>query len=131
MLPTRTPITLTYAARKAHRKEVAESTWTSHGRKHLQARTLDEARIFSSDGGAAQYVPGLNNKALEKLATQKGFVIDRGNTKYFYYKSDKIIGYDNGTETQWIRAEITSRVYHGHPMRVDRLPKDVRDEFGL
>ncbi len=73
----------------------------------------------------------MNNKALEKLAAQKGFVIEHGKTKYFFYKSDKVIGYDNGTATQWIRAEISSRMYHGHPMRVDRLPKAVRDAFGL
>jgi hypothetical protein len=121
----------TNAARKAHRTEVARSTWTNHGHKHLQARTLDDAKAFSSNGGASQYVPGVNNKALEKLATQKGLVIEHGKTKYFFYKSDNVIGYDNGTATQWIRAEISSRVYHGHPMRVDRLPKAVRDAFGL
>ncbi len=125
------PNVTTNAARKAHRTDVATSTWTNHGYKHLQARTLDDAKAFSSNGGAAQYLPGVNNKALEKLAAQKGFVIEHGKTKYFFYKSDKVIGYDNGTATQWIRAEISSRMYHGHPMRVDRLPKAVRDAFGL
>ena len=75
--------------------------------------------------------PGINNKALERTATQKGFVLDKGNTQYFYQQFDRPIGYDNGTATTWIRAEITSKTYHGHPMRPDRLPAVVRKHFGI
>lgn len=80
--------------------------------------------------GAAQYLPNVNNKALEKLATIKGHVIvQEGNTIYFYYKFQKNIGYDGGVATKWIRAEISSRTLHGHPMRYERLPKEVRDSY--
>jgi len=36
-----------------------------------KAKTVDQAIDYSSDGGAAQYALGVNNKALEKLTTQK------------------------------------------------------------
>ena len=113
--------------KKDHRREVAEAEWHSHRDKHKKARTEEEARIFSSTGEKnAQYLPNVNNKELERLATQKGIVYSppgNKNVKYFFYKSDEIIGYDQGIPTQWIRAEVSSGSYHGHPMNEKRLSK--------
>ncbi|MDG9672348.1 hypothetical protein ONV78_31755 [Hahella sp. CR1] len=93
----------------------------------MKANTVEQAFQYSSNNGAAQYLPGINNKALKKLATQKGIVLEKpggSQTKYFFYKSDEVVGYDNGEATQWIRAEITSGTYHGHPINENRLLKN-------
>lgn len=84
---------------------------------------------MSMNGGDAQYLPQVNNRALEKLATQKGQVVTfpgGKNVKYFFYKSDKIIGYDQGKPTYWIRAEVSSGAYHGHPMNEQRVSKYLK-----
>lgn len=117
-----------YQNRKEHRTEVANAIWQKHNHKHKRAKTTDEARTMSINGDA-QYLPEVNNKALEKLATQKGTVFippGNKNVKYFFYKSDKIIGYDQGKPTNWIRAEVSSGAYHGHPMNEDRLSKYIK-----
>lgn len=111
-----------YEVRKQHRTEVANSEWSSHGSKHKRAKTVEEARVMSHK--AAQYLPDVNQKELEKLALQKGIVVQKtgtSTTKYFFYKSDKVIGFDSGVETMWIRSELTSGVYHGHPIAPARL----------
>ena len=76
----------------------------------------------------AQYLPNVNNKVIEKEALEKGHIIDNGNNDYYFiYDPGKVIGYDNGQPTSWIRAELTSGdVYHGHPIAGDRLNKYLR-----
>ena len=119
-----------YMARKAHRQKIAAAGWSNHGNKHLAARTAAQAKKFSESGNPAQYLPTVNNKVLENLALKKGFVVvNEGGTLYFFYKFDDVIGYDNGTATKWIRAELSGGVFHGHPMKVDRLPSEVRKYF--
>ncbi|KMN68757.1 hypothetical protein VK97_18765 [Bacillus sp. LK10] len=62
---------------------------------------------------------------IEKEALQRGHIIDNGNNNfYFIYDTGKVVGYDNGKSTSWIRGELTSgNVYHGHPIAGDRLNK--------
>lgn len=109
----------------------APNDTSDHNYKHLQASTVDEAIEFSSNGGNAQYLPELSNGGLEMMALQKGFVIEHGGGYHAFAEFDQTIGYDNGEETSWIRAELTSGTYHGHPMSESRLPQAVRDHFGL
>jgi hypothetical protein len=120
-----------YAARKAYRTAVGEAENSVHGYKHLQASTEAEAMQFSRGGGAAQYLPEVSNVGLEKIALQKGFVIQHGGAYHSYVQFDKPIGYDNGRATNWIRAELSGQAYHGHPISESRLPKVVREFFGL
>lgn len=70
--------TTDYAARKAYRAAVAEGEYTAHGYKHLKASTEAEAMAFSRRGSAAQYLPDVSNAGLEKIALQKGFVVEHG-----------------------------------------------------
>jgi hypothetical protein len=47
---------------------------------------------------------------------------------YFYHKFDRVIGYNEGKPTQWIRAELTGEgkaTYQGHPTNLD----EVRSHF--
>ncbi|MCE5173739.1 hypothetical protein LQV63_31455, partial [Paenibacillus profundus] len=102
---------------------------TEHGFKHVKAKTADEAELFSKTGKKhAQYLPGVNNKGLEKEALWKGEIVDGDKgVIYFIYDTGRPIGFDLGTETSWIRAEITSgKVYHGHPISGNRLEEDLK-----
>ena len=116
-----------YQNRKEHRTEVANAKWYNHGNKHKKAKTNAEAKAMSMK--SAQYLPGVNNRALETLAAQKGRMVTipgNKNVKYFFYKSKEIIGYDQGVPTQWVRAEISSGALHGHPMNEKRLAKYLK-----
>lgn len=123
--------TTDYAARKAYRSAVAEAEYTVHGHKHLKASTEAEAMAFSRGGGAAQYLPEVSNSGLEKIALQKGYVVERGGGYYAYIQFDRTIGYNNGNATTWIRAELSGDAYHGHPVLESDLPQAVRKHFGL
>ena len=113
-----------YHTRKELRRQVHKARYSDHGRKHLKARTEAEAKSFSTR--AAQYLPGLNNAALERTALQKGVHIQRGgNGVWAFYKFDKPVGFDGGEKTHWIRAELASGTFHGHPMKLSRVRKYV------
>jgi hypothetical protein len=125
------PGTTGNAARKAFRTEVAEAQQTIHGYKHLKAKTEAEAISFSTGAKApAQYLPGLSNKGLEKIALEKGFIMEHGGGYHAYIRFDRTVGYDGGKATSWIRAELSGGVYHGHPMAESRLPAEVLAHFG-
>nr|WP_144470718.1 T7SS effector LXG polymorphic toxin [Bacillus safensis] len=122
-----------YYGRKDFRSKINNAVYSHHDNKHLKARTAEEAKRFSETGKRnAQYLPEINNKVLEKEALQKGHIIDNGNNNfYFIYDTGKIVGYDNGKSTSWIRGELTSgNVYHGHPIAGDRLNKYL-NKLGL
>jgi hypothetical protein len=75
-----------------------------------------------------------NVQAIEREAAQKGIVQPKpgtSTTKYFFYDTGKVVGYDGGKPTTWIRAEITSGTLHGHPVHPSNLPPPVRREAGL
>lgn len=110
-------------ARKQHRKDVYNAKWSKHDDKHTRARDNNEARELSMRH--AQYIPGTNNKALEKFALQKGIIVEKptGGAFYSFYRSENPIGFDQGKETYWIRAEWSSGEFHGHPMSLDRVKK--------
>jgi hypothetical protein len=102
--------------------------WSDHGRKHMKATTEQEARTMSevSESGEpnpSQYLPDVNNQALELEALRNGEVI-RGNpadpngTVHVRYDAGRVIGYDGGEAVTTMRAEITSGdTYHGHPRK--------------
>jgi hypothetical protein len=113
-------------SRKKIRQIINDAEYSSHGSKHIKAKTAEEARQMSFK--AAQYLPGVNNAALEKIALQKGTLVPRPNGAFWkIHRFDKPIGFDGGSETHWIRAEYSSGTYHGHPMSVDRVKKYIKD----
>ena len=111
-----------FALRKEFRTSVANGSYTNHNWRHLKAGTADEAQQFSK-GGLAQFLPEFNDSRLEKLALQKGVVVEHGGGYHAFLQFDRSIGFDNGNATTWIRAELSGGVYHGHPMHQSRLPK--------
>ena len=112
--------------RKQLRRLISEAEYSSHGGKHLKAKTEEEAKNLSYK--AAQYLPSINNSALEKTALIKGEIVARPNGAFWaIYKSDKYVGYDTGKATRWIRAEYSSGTYHGHPMIVERVRKYIKN----
>ena len=116
-----------YYTRKNLRKLVQEGTVSHHDNKHLKARTEEQARQLSHK--QAQYLPGINNGALEKEALLKGEHLIRrdGDGFWNFYRFDDYVGYDKGIKTRWIRAEYSSRTIHGHPMNLKRLSKYVKN----
>ena len=113
---------------------MATSLYTSYDDKYLLAGTDSEAKIASSTGRRfAQYLSclakGKTNNGLELLALQKGYIVKhRNGTYHAFLQFDKIIGYDEGVEVTWIRAEITNGdpwTRHGHPMKDSRVPAEA------
>ncbi|WP_346987983.1 ribonuclease YeeF family protein [Bacillus velezensis] len=117
-----------YYGRKEFRTMLNNASFTPHGHKHVKAKTPEEAKRFSMTGKkSAQYLPNVNNKALEKEALLKGHIIDNGNNNYYFiYDAGKTVGYDLGTPTSWIRAEFSGGEYHGHPITGSRLGKYLK-----
>lgn len=113
---------------KDFKTRIASAKRTLHDNKHLKAHTSKEAKKFSKRGKAvAQYDPNINSGAVERTALAMGMPYKHSpSTTYFFYKSDKIVGYDNGRPTYWVRAELTSGdVYHGHPIALERVRKYI------
>ena len=116
-----------YYTRKNLRKLVQEGTVSNHGDKHLKARTEEQARQLSHKH--AQYLPGINNGALEKEALLNGghLLRRKGGGFWNFYRFDDYVGYDQGIKTRWIRAEYMPETIHGHPMNPKRLSKYVKN----
>jgi len=108
-------------ARKQYTRIRQEAKWSAHGNKHLKAVNIEKAESLSHIN--AQYLPGVNNKSLEYEAMFKGIPVQEEgkNVIYYIYDTKKVVGYDRGMPTTWIRAELSSGVYHGHPMADDRV----------
>jgi hypothetical protein len=113
-------------SRKKMRQVINDAEYSSHGGKHIKAKTVEEARQMSLK--TAQYLPGTDNAVLEKTALQQGTLVPRPNGAFWkIYRFDKPVGFDGGVETHWIRAEYSSGTYHGHPMSIDRVRKYIKD----
>jgi hypothetical protein len=113
-------------SRKKMRQNIHDAEHSSHGGKHLKAKTEEQAQQLSFK--TAQYLPGLNIPVLEKAALEKGIILPRdGGAFWKFFRFEKPIGYDGGVRTHWIRVEYSSGTYHGHPMRVDRVRKYIKD----
>ncbi|MEQ1568538.1 MAG: polymorphic toxin-type HINT domain-containing protein [Myxococcota bacterium] len=108
-----------------------KARWDPHDGKHTRARTEDEAKQMSTPTDRerdppGQYLPGIDNRALELEALQKGKVI-RGfpngteGTVYVVHTFNDYIGYSLGELVKSIRAEISGGInapsYHGHPRK--------------
>jgi hypothetical protein len=117
-----------YYTRKALRTYVDNAKPSEHGYKHTAAHTRAEAKAMSIR--AAQYLPGLNHIQIERAAirSEKDEWIAHGNETLFKFERlDKVVGYDQGQETRWIRVEISSGYFHGHPISLSRVRKYVKD----
>ena len=95
--------------------------------KHTKARTEEEAKKLSSITSKtprppAQYLPSVNRQKIEHAGLLYGVPIKHSeSTIYFIYDTGKIIGYDRGMPTTYIRSELKDhKKYHGHPMADDR-----------
>jgi RHS repeat-associated protein len=112
-----------YYTRKAQRI-AAQSEVTDHGRKHLKARTCAEAKAMSAGRNHAQYYPGVDHAAIERLGIAQGEVIRgepiqavlKGESFHTSYDAGMPVGASGGKEVSTIRAEYTQPgVIHGHP----------------
>lgn len=113
-----------YYSSKEFRRMINEAEYFDHGKKHIKAKTDEQAKQFSETGKKqAQYLASVDNKTLEKLVLQQGKIVDEGKgTIYFFHRFDQPVGYDLGKPANWVRAELTSGgKYHGHPMNDDRI----------
>jgi hypothetical protein len=109
--------------------EILSSKWSNHGDKHKKAKSFSEAKKLSES--EAQYLPELDNQVIEKFVIQnydKGYILDRGNKGiWIYMYFDSQIGFNNGISTNWIRVEVQSSTYHGHPADPARVRQAVGD----
>ncbi|MEG7334781.1 ribonuclease YeeF family protein [Bacillus sp. 0102A] len=113
-----------YYSSKEFRRKINEAEYFDHGKKHIKAKTDEQAKQFSETGRKqAQYLASVDNKTLEKLVLQQGKIVDEGKgTIYFFHRFDQPVGYDLGKPCNWVRAELTSGgKYHGHPMNDERI----------
>lgn len=117
-----------YYSRKATRIMIDSARPSEHGFKHTGARTLEEARRKSLQ--VAQYLPSVNHITLERsvLHSRAGEWFLHGNaTLYKFERFADPIGYDQGQETRWIRVEVSSGVFHGHPVSITTVRKYLKD----
>lgn len=109
-------------------QRLARAKWSPHDAKHMKATSEAQARRMTTPSDTqpdppSQYLPDVNNQALELEALQNGTVIrgnpnDPGSTVHVRYDAGRVIGYDGGEPTTTMRAELTAGdVYHGHPRR--------------
>ena len=82
--------------------------------KHYPSKNIDWKDIVKITAGnsPAKYKSGLNIPNLEKTAAENGIF----DGTYVWYKSNSIVGASKGTETQYIRIDLSAGTYHGHPV---------------
>lgn len=116
-------------ARKNLRRSIREARWTDHGMKHHRARSEAQARELSRT--AAQFLPAFSGRAsLETWALKSAeghLVVHEGASVWKFVRSDGVIGFDQGKPTHWLRVEVSSGFYHGHPMSLERVRKYLPD----
>ena len=92
--------------------------------KHWKGKSEDERRASSKNNGPGQFLysmTGSDVKQLERETLLTGEVIDKGSGTYHAFKQfDSVIGYANGKDAYWLRAELTSAessapTVHSHP----------------
>ena len=94
----------------------------------MQARSAEQAKEMTTPtdrdpAPPSQYLPEVDNQALELEALRRGTVIrgdptTPGSTVHVRYDAGRIIGYDGGEAVTTMRAEIAAGdVYHGHPRK--------------
>ena len=95
--------------------------------KQSRARVEKQAKELSHR--EPEYLPGINNGALEKeaLLNDEHLLRRKGGGFWNFYRFDDYVGYDKGIKTRWIRAEYMSETIHGHPMNLKRLSKYVKN----
>lgn len=110
-------------------------------KKHDIAKSIKEAIDLSTypqsqkkaqnQMSRAQYTPGLNREKIERRALNPetpGFIKEDKGTMYKYVRFKNTVGYDGGTETKFMRVEISaSGEFHGHPMSIDRVRSAIGD----
>ena len=84
----------------------------------------------------AQYLPDVDKRKLEREALRNAEYIYIGEkgAVYFIYDVGKVIGFDEGEEARWIRAELTkdeTPTLHGHPMSEKRVKEYIEGKKKL
>lgn len=89
--------------------------------KHWRGNSEEERRDNSRNNRPSQFRYSLTAADVERLERETlltGDVIDRGSGTYHAFKKfDDSIGYDNGDEAYWLRAELSGGTIHSHPRR--------------
>ncbi|MEQ9235910.1 eCIS core domain-containing protein [Coleofasciculus sp. E2-BRE-01] len=92
--------------------------------KHWRGNSEEERRQNSANGGPGQFLYSMTPdtvRQLEKDTLLTGDVIDKGSGTYHAYKQfSQQIGYANGEDAYWLRAELTGAnsgapTIHSHP----------------
>lgn len=137
--PTRGDV-LVAMSKKSKKDLLERPTWSDHGRKHMRARTAEQAQAMSDGHGKpAQYDPVTNAQTVEAEALRNGLAYRRPNSRVieYYYKSDRVVGYDGGESTNWVFVEWArgsaqnKGVFHGRPISPTNMPTSVRKSLGL
>ena len=91
-------------------------SWTNHGFKHFPPKNLSWKEIVKlTKTGDALYKPGINIEKIERFAWENGKKVTT-DKPWKVIEFDHIIGAKNGTETQFMRVEISANTIHGHPI---------------
>jgi hypothetical protein len=131
-----------WVARKQQRLDVylARRPDGFHRAKHLNAKSIDEARDLSVGIGTyrgrpeASYLPTLVTSvaSLEKSAAfaaiRSGNAFEHGGTRLLFHKFNYDIGFNSGNLTKWMRIELTKSgkpVIHSFPIDIASLRKYV------
>lgn len=94
--------------------------------KHWTGNSENERRQNSSNKRPSQFLYSMTAervKELERETLSTGELKDRGGGNYSSYKEfSEQVGYDNGEDAYWLRAELTaansgSPTIHSHPRR--------------
>lgn len=94
--------------------------------KHWKGNWESERCQNSLNRGPSQFLYSMTServKELERETLLTGELIDKGSGTYHAYKEfPEQIGYDNGEDAYWLRAELTaansdSPTVHSHPRR--------------
>jgi len=127
-----------YFTRKEMRRRIAQAKWTEHGKKHFPpgGKSAKEIKkLTKKPGRESLYHPDFKGKSaietLERRAlrhTKNCYFVPRtGKSFWKICKMDRVVGFDGGEGTKWMRVEMTANnTLHGHPMSVVRVKRYVK-----
>ena len=88
-------------------------------------------RIVQETGqrrGVARYIHTLNPveiQQIEEECIRSGHEI-APDRMVFWREFDRVIGASSGEETEFVRVEITSNIYHGRPVTQAEIRREIR-----
>ena len=88
-----------------------------------RGRPAQYADVTRNGNSTAKQNNSFRNK-VEKDASKNGSHIPQaGGSDYYVHDAGKVVGYNNGKPTQYVRAEVTNKnethatqFFHGHPI---------------